>query len=272
MMEVLKEVMSRLPTLLIIVGMIFALIGIVGSVSTPSFSFAVTSAFERALSITIGVVLMAIGVAVEIRKPISMPRLKGKPRQSEGCIQIVTRDEVDKTVGTVHERLRKARYSVWISGNDNKYIVESAFPWIEDALRREVFVKILSVDPLSSVPEMLAKIDPRFPTPEAFRASMLSVDQILWYLRKNYPHHFEFRYLPILPAMGFFIVDATSPTGLVKVEIYTAKPFVPLGSRPHLLLSDSEVKWKEFFITQWENYWRLAREPKEPLSSEQFFA
>lgn len=80
--------------------------------------------------------------------------------------------------------------------------------------------------------------------------------------RKQYPNLFEYRLLPILPALGSFITDQEGNRGTVKVEIYTAKQWRPIDSRPHFVLSSLTPEWRAYFVNQWENYWNLARAPQ----------
>jgi hypothetical protein len=107
---------------------------------------------------------------------------------------------------------------------------------------------------------MLEKIDPRFPTAQSFRESMRNTLQCLRMFKSNYPDLFDYRLLPILPALGFFIVDPHSKEGIVKIELYTAKEWKPISSRPHLVIKRKEKQWRNYFLDQWENYWTLGRQ------------
>jgi hypothetical protein len=176
-------------------------------------------------------------------------------------IPIVDRSEVDRLIDTVEHRLLKAKRDVWISGNDCKFVAESQSGFIEEVLKRKVQVKVLCTDPECAAVDMLTKIDPRLPTRNTFIDSMISVEKVLRDFRSRYPSTFEFRYLPILPALGFFMVDPEEPTGIVKIEIYTAKPWEPVASRPHLILPQELFQWRQYFIAQWKNYWDLSRVP-----------
>ena len=177
-------------------------------------------------------------------------------------VSLMDRAQMSQKYG-LSDRLRKANQSVWISGNDCKFVAESASPEIEAALRRGVHVRILCTDPASDATKMLAQIDPRFPTPDSFVNSMKSVVTVLDRLSSQYPTSFEYKLLPILPALGFFITDPYDKSGVVKVEIYTAKDWSPVGSRPHLLLPPKTAPWRQYFISQWENYWGIARSPQQ---------
>jgi hypothetical protein len=113
----------------------------------------------------------------------------------------------------------------------------------------------LGVNPTSTAPEMLARIDPHFDSSTQFCSSMSEVISQLEAWKEKYPNSFKFRLLPILPALGFFITDPNSTHGIVKVEIYTSKGWKPIKSRPHIILSRRDSQWREYFIQQWENYW-----------------
>ena len=198
----------------------------------------------------IGVAAIAWGVAVT-----KQLRAQGVML---GC-KLLDRNQVDRAIGKVHQRIRNANQSIWFSGNDCKLVAESCLGDIDAALKRSVRVKVLCVDPQSEAVAMLPVIDPRFPTANSFRSSMTLVTEVLSDFAQRYPDLFEYRFLPILPAQGFFITDPTDKKGIVKVEIYTAKEWSPLGSRPHLVFSSRSGRWRQYFVNQWENYWALGR-------------
>ncbi len=175
-------------------------------------------------------------------------------------VPLVTRDQLDQLTGTVQQRLSKAKDEIKVSGNDNKFIAESGSSWIEDALRRGVRIKIVCVDPKSPATDMLPKIDPRFPTASTFVESMVSVEKVLRRLRKEFPRHFEFRYLPLLPRIGLFITDPVSPSGIIKVEFYVSKPYKHIDSRPHIIIPPDLADWRRYFLAQWDNYWQISQE------------
>jgi hypothetical protein len=151
------------------------------------------------------------------------------------------------------------RSTFYVSAYDGKFVVETLQAQLEEVLARGVRVKLLCVDPQTQVPEMLAYIDPGFTRPEIFRDSMVEVTRILESWKLRFPRLFEYKFLPFLPAMGFFITDTHSPLGLVKFEIYTAKPWTPTDSRPHIMVPCSNKRWRTYFIQQCENYWNLGR-------------
>ena len=187
---------------------------------------------------------------------LSYLRAKSKFRR----ILFLDRNQVDKELGTVSERFDNANESVFISGNDCAFVAVSESPRIEKLLGRNIRVKILVVDPDSTAPHMLAKIDPRFSTEKAFKESMITVKSGLREIKNKYPEHFEYRFLPILPALGFFIIDPYSEKGIVKIELYTAKEWKPIDSRPHLIIKKKERQWRNYFLNQWDNYWAMAKE------------
>jgi hypothetical protein len=101
---------------------------------------------------------------------------------------------------------------------------------------------------------MLTDIDPRFPKFDSFRRWMRSVSDQLLELQSEYPDRFEAKYLAVLPAIGFFVVDP-SEGGLFKIEIYPPRPW-PSETRPHFIVT--EEKWRDYFSQMWANYWALA--------------
>lgn len=171
--------------------------------------------------------------------------------------QIMGRSQIDHELGEVEERFRKAKREVCISGNDCAFVAVAEAPKVERLLSRGIYVKVLVVDPDSPATSMLPMIDPRFPTEAAFKQSMSTVLFGLREFKRRFPDHFEYRLLPILPAFGFFIIDPESADGLVKIEIYTAKDWGELDTRPHLQLR--QKKWRDYFLNQWANYWALGK-------------
>jgi hypothetical protein len=172
---------------------------------------------------------------------------------------MLDRSSLDHEIGSMETRIDNARETLCISGNDNKFAAESLSAYINLALERGVKIKLLFVDPDSAAADMLPQIDPRFPTAQSFRDSVKSVMGALNTMRQN--KNLEIRFLPILPAMGFFITDPETSWSTVKVEIYTAKPWGEgkLNTRPHIILNENMGDWKKYFLDQWTNYWNLAR-------------
>lgn len=174
-------------------------------------------------------------------------------------IKFLDISEMKREIGMPQKRLENATTEVRISGNDLKYVSESLSASINKLLAKGVRVKLLAVDPKSHVPDMLVKIDPRFEDPEQFKSSMTEVLNRLEEWQRSYSSTFEFRLLKVLPALGFFIIDPDSTEGVVKIEIYTAKEWNPGQSRPHIIISKYDNKWRKYFINQWENYWMIAK-------------
>ncbi len=176
--------------------------------------------------------------------------------------RIIERSEIDRLVGTLAQRIERALEEVRISGNSCAFIVSESHCF-RTALAKEDGPDffIMCVDPDSQAPEMLARFDPEFPTAEDFRKRVTHTIDLFRELDANYDR-FHFRLLPIAPAMGFFMVDPNLRNGIVKVEIYTAKPWAN-NTRPHLLLPPNMVKWRQYFVSQWDNYWCIA----SPLKS-----
>lgn len=144
-----------------------------------------------------------------------------------------------------------------VSGNDCKFVVDSKAGDIEALLKKGVKVKVICVDPESEAPSMLGLIDPRFNNAGDFKESMKGVERILKNFKNSYPHLFDYRLLPVLPAFGLFITDSEDPRGVVRVEIYASKPWEPTKLRPRLLFSPSSKTGRSYFLNQWNNYWDL---------------
>ncbi len=186
--------------------------------------------------------------------------LRFAPRVGEYCT-LLTREQVIRTFGTVERRIRTAKQSLCFSGCDCKFVAESCSDEIESAIKRNVSVRALCVDPASPAASMVSRIDPRFPDEQSFIDSMASVQSVLDRLARQHSGKFQYKLLPILPAQGFFIVDPLERTGMVKVELYTAQPYMPANLRPHFAVSQRSKMWRAYFLQQWENYWGLGRDP-----------
>lgn len=176
-------------------------------------------------------------------------------------ILLTTRNGGDKLLGTPEQRLASAN-ELWVSGNDCKFVVESLSGTIKGFLKRGGKVKVMCTAPRADISEMLSLIDPRFDTPNHFLESIKSVLFELESLSQANPDIFEYRLLPVIPAMGFFITDCGHSQGIVKVEIYTSKPWQPIDTRPHIIVSEQLRSWRQYFVNQWENYWKLAKIPE----------
>lgn len=175
---------------------------------------------------------------------------------------LLTRAELNKVLGAVEQRIAQAQQEIWISGNDNMLVAKSLSGFVLRALGRGVRVRLLSVDPESPAAEMLPLIDPRFPSSAFFRSEVKSVEEAARGWRAT-RHKIEFRFLPILPAAGYFITDPGLPSQIVKLELYVAQPWGPLDSRPHLVITEAMSDWRDYFVRQFENYWNISRDPWE---------
>jgi hypothetical protein len=144
-------------------------------------------------------------------------------------VQLVGREELNSAFGGLEGRLVSTRKVLMASGNDCKELVESRSGFLARALDRGVEIKIMCVDPHSpTAVETLIKIDERFDEATDFIESMKTVENVLTKFRTTYPNLFEFRYTPIAPSVGLYISDPGLPTALMKVEMYTPKPWNPL--------------------------------------------
>jgi hypothetical protein len=178
--------------------------------------------------------------------------IKADPVTIDTC-EILTRNEVNQKIGDIPYLLKNVKNKLCISGNDMLGIVHGHADDISKYLQTGKKLKILVVNPDSDVPDMLAKIDTRSDHAEYYKRTLATIKNLLAEWKKEYTDTFEYGFLSFLPAMGFFITDPQEETGIVKVKIYVAKPWVE--NRPHILIKDK--KWKEYFIRQWENYWNL---------------
>jgi hypothetical protein len=164
-------------------------------------------------------------------------------------------------VGGLEDRLPNLRETLLASGNDCKALVESKSGFLEKSLKNKVRIKIMCVDPQSApAVETLARIDPRFSDPADFTTSMQGVERVLTKLRAAYAGFFEFRYMPVAPSVGLYISDPGLPTELMKVEMYTPKPWNPVDTRPHVIVKGESV-WRDYFLGTWDNYWAMSRIP-----------
>jgi len=175
-------------------------------------------------------------------------------------VPLIGRDELNGAIGGLEDRLPNIRERLMVSGNDCKALVESKSGFLRRALDRNVKINILCVDPQSDgAVNTLTNIDPRFDDATDFKLSMQSVERVLTKLRDAYGALFEFRYMPVAPSVGLYISDPDLPTEIVKVELYTPKPWRPVDTRPHLLIKKDSI-WRDYFLSTWDNYWAMSRE------------
>lgn len=176
-------------------------------------------------------------------------------------VPLLGRDELNASIGGLEDRLPNIREHLMVSGNDCKALVESKSGFLSRALDRKVKIKILCVDPeVPGAVDALTKIDPRFDEAIDFTSSMQAVERVLVKLRTKYPGLFEFRYMPVAPSVGLYIADPGLATAQMKVELYTPKPWKPADTRPHLIIKKDSI-WQDYFMSTWENYWTMSREP-----------
>lgn len=175
---------------------------------------------------------------------------------------IFTKDQIDQAIGSVNERLHNRVAELWISGLDNSYVAIAQTGPLIRVLRQGARIKLMGVDPDGPAAAMLDVIFPRFEA-NSLKKQVDKVIDTARELRKFFPETFEYKLLPIVPALGFFIIDPRLSSQQVKVEIFTAPPWNPLRSRPHLVIPEQSPKWREYFIAQFENYWNLSRSPFE---------
>lgn len=191
------------------------------------------------------------------------PFMSHHPTPVVESVRVTRLEEIDPLLGSVAARLDNAIDGIYISGNDCAHLV-SRSQYIVNALERDVVVHVMAVHPNERGAETLPLIDPRFANLKQFRASIRAADQLFRDLRVDYPNNFDYRYLSFAPPVGFFITDPARANGVCKVELYVAKPFDPGGSRPHWIV-DRSSSWREFWLTQWSNFWALATRPSAPV-------
>lgn len=171
------------------------------------------------------------------------------------------RPELMREIGTLEGWINKAQSRIRILGNDCKLAVCSLTAEIANALERGVEVEILLVKPGSPAAAMLAQVDPRFGTPTDVDRSLADVIDTLRRLQSR-PDGGRLRYrlLAVLPAFGLVSVDADRG-GVLKGELYCAKPWPKDERRPDIVFPPD---WRDFFLSQWANYWNLAEESMKP--------
>jgi hypothetical protein len=174
------------------------------------------------------------------------------------CCPIYARKELDPAIGTIDERLHSGVNEVWISGLDNSYAVHALSRPLLGLLKRGGRLKLLSTDTKRETADMLDIIDP-CEEANSFVRRVDSVTNAVQKWHKTYPDSFEYRLLPFLPALGFFITDPRLPSQTVKIEVYAARPWEPLDTRPHFVITEETPDWREYFIRQFENYWNFSR-------------
>jgi hypothetical protein len=211
------------------------------------------------------VLLVCVVAFIAYRKPGTLTALqplgKGEESPTKPHFCFLTRNELVHIVGSVEDRLQVTQQQLCVSGIDCKLVVVSESPRLEALLRRGVVVKIMCLDPACPTAQFLPALD-RFPTVESFAVSLQEIEDISMHLHQEYGDSFQLRYLPFFPALNFFISDPSDPRGLVKAEIYTMKPWEPLGSRPHIVLESGQShEWRHYVLNQWDYYWSVDRDP-----------
>jgi hypothetical protein len=191
--------------------------------------------------------------------------MTSKGRRADASKQFfVTRDEVDGVFRPFRQRIGQAEHELVITGNDCLTVVQGGAPSIYKALanKPDLTVKIMCADPAADgLLEMITKVDPRFPTAADFESSLNTLISLMLPFREEFGERFGFKLLPILPSMGFFLVDPDHG-GSAKVEIYTPREWEPIDSRPHFP-ADADPRWYEYFVMMFRNYWNMAKAPKE---------
>lgn len=170
-------------------------------------------------------------------------------------VKICVREDITRYVGSVEDRIKSAKREINISGIDCKYIIENLSRHVERALNRNVRFKFILAAPTEANAEAAFRID-RFKNGQEFRDSVNSAEKML----RSYGggDSIMLRYLPIFPPIGLFITDPGSADSVVKAELYTAKEYGELDSRPHLIIDRNNEAWREYFVIQWRNFWEMS--------------
>jgi hypothetical protein len=178
--------------------------------------------------------------------------------------KLVDRGQVHRVVGTLSRRLQNVAGELRISGFDCRHVIVDKRIELQDALERNVRVKIMCLDPQSEAATgLLEKVPSHYPNSASLRESIRSTQAILAGWRERFRDRLEIRYLPVIPAVGMFIADPNTSSGVLKVELYTHEHRQAIISRPHLVIASGTVEWRDYFLHQWELYWNASRDPSD---------
>jgi hypothetical protein len=183
---------------------------------------------------------------------------KKKPDQISK-ISMVTLNQARNEIGSVEIRIDQAKDEIRVSGLDCKYVAEANSGRIEEALKRNVKVKIICVDPKGPAAQLIPIIDPRIHDTDHFIKSVNSVIGTLSKIKSKYPDKFEYRLVPVIPPLSMFIIDPNRKEGLIKFEVYPVPPYGAPDSRPHFVLSKDDLIWRSYMLRQWDNLWEIGR-------------
>lgn len=179
---------------------------------------------------------------------------------------LVDRHNVYSVVGSFENRLASAQEEIRFSGFDCKYAILEQTSALEAALSRGVKIKIMCLDPEQpSAVSMLRMIRGHYLSDNDLRESMSAIQPLLCGWHKEHKERFEFRYLPVLPVVGMFILDPERE-GIMKIELYTHEQRYGDVSRPHLIIPPSISSWRKYFLKQWDLYWKYSRKPDERVA------
>lgn len=212
-------------------------------------------------STLIGNIITAIAMIVSAFIGALAAYIVGKKKKPDRVPQIsmVTLNQARDKVGSIEVRIDQAKDEIRFSGLDCKYVAESNSGRIENALKRNVKVKIICVDPEGPSAQLVPKIDPRIHDTDHFVKSVNSVIETLSKIKNKYPDNFEYRLVPVIPPLSMFIIDPNRKEGLIKFEVYPVPPYGPPDSRPHFILSKDNLIWRSYMLRQWDNLWETGR-------------
>ena len=173
-------------------------------------------------------------------------------------------EAVDAVFGTLDVRIRNAKSTLWISGNDLAAI-NSRSAAIEAALAAGRQVRVMYAD--SSLADILSEFDDRFQSADHFIDQVNSTRSTLRRLSTIYPN-LQVRSSRILAPCGLFITDHEMgfKDRFVKIELYACKPviFFPRSDlasgravRLNMVMSDKD-RWDDYYVQQFQNLWEKA--------------
>jgi hypothetical protein len=187
--------------------------------------------------------------------------------------QILSRKDVDKMFGDIRERLERLTDGdeLFVSANDLSNVFTETD--LDRALDRGATVRMMTPDPKSSVAPMLVRLG-RYKTVEEMHLINGVVEEKARGLQQTFRDRFAFRYVRVLPAISFFLINAEPSRAMCKVQLCTPQSGIdetlPSGTprHPHFIIPPNAKYWREYFHRQWAKYWDLALEIDDPKRSE----
>ncbi|MBI4320452.1 MAG: hypothetical protein HY675_18335 [Chloroflexi bacterium] len=180
------------------------------------------------------------------------------------------REALDAVIGTMGERFRSVKHELRISGMDVHRIIGDEALVVRQLLSRECSLKVMFVNPKrdDAVNAALMIESTRWgrrgqvedsQRKRTFRDSLDRTKSMLDTLKSRYPDHVDYRMMPFCPPVGFFISDPEEEKGIVKFEVYIAKP--PEISAPHIVFPPAFTGWRRFVCSLWDSQWVMSDSP-----------